>query len=124
MSEDIIYRWEASPTNDWVEEHKYEYEWVLGGFLHLLTKQTDYIWDTSIDDWKYEYLDEYQYDDNGNGVLGTYYYWNETSNGVWTPYEKDEFMFDTAYNFHDIIGPFYYADEDLYDVVLNFYIIW
>lgn len=113
--EEIVYRWEAGTTDDWIEEYKYEYEWEhFGDPLMVLTTETEYIWDT--DDWENYYLNEYQYDSNGNGISGLYYYWN----GDWALDEKDEFYFDLAYNFDDLIAPFFSADEELYDTMIQF----
>ncbi|GAA4937074.1 hypothetical protein GCM10023314_06770 [Algibacter agarivorans] len=84
----------------------------------VLTNETEYTWDESMNQWGYQYKDDYQYDNNDNRSLGTYYEWIETP-GEWAPYYKDEFIFDLAFDFSNLIGPFNYDDE-LDDTVFMF----
>ena len=71
--------------------------------------------------WGYQYKDDYQYDNNDNRSLGTYYEWIETP-GELAPYYKDEFIFDLAFDFNDLIGPFNYDDEldDITQLLIKF----
>ena len=111
LTQEIQYSWEADPTNDWINESKFEYEYGMGpDAMPILTIETAFIWDTDISDWKNYYKDEYQYDGNFNRTTATYFDWNETP-GEWDSYYKDEFIFDLAYNFSDLIVPFNYKEE-------------
>ena len=105
---EILYRRDINNI-EWVYEIKIENEWIhWGSPLFLLTKQTCFTW--NMDVWGFDYKDEYLYDSNGNRTIGTYYEWIETP-GEWAPYYKDEFIFEHAYNFSDLITPINYDDE-------------
>lgn len=115
---EILYRRDINNIA-WVYETKIENEWIhWGSPLFLLTKQTYFTWDISMNQWEYDYKDDYQYDSNGNRTIGTYYEWIETP-GEWAPYYKDEFIFDLAYNFSDLITPIN-DDDELDDTVYWF----
>ena len=107
----ILYRRDINNI-EWVYESKYEYEYSLGpDTFPIFEKETGFTWDTSINDWKFYYKDEYQYDNHGNRTTGSYFDWSETRN-EWIEYGKDEFVFDLDYDFHsDLIVPFNYDDE-------------
>ena len=110
LNGEILYRRDMNNTV-WIHESKYEYQYDLGTpSLLVPISETGYTWDGGMNQWEYDYRDDYQYDNNNNRTIGTYYDWIETP-GEWAPYYRDEFIFDFAYDFSDIIGPFNYDDE-------------
>jgi len=118
LNGEILYRRDMNNTA-WAYESKYEYQYDLGTpSLLVPISETGYTWNSGMNQWDYDYRDDYQYDNNNNRTLGTYYEWIETP-GEWALYYKDEFIFDLAYDFSDIIGPFNYDDE-LDDTVFMF----
>lgn len=120
LTQEIQYMWEADPTNDWINESKFEYEYGIGpDTTSILTIETAFIWDTDIDDWKNYYKDEYQYDSNGNRTTRTHYNWDETPPMQWAQFNKDEFICDLAYSFSDLVVPFNY-DEGLFNSAFHF----
>jgi hypothetical protein len=121
IAEELIYKWEGDPTNDWVYESKIENEWSWYPVvpIGLKTKETGYNWDSDMNQWENYYKDEYQYDSNFNRTIGTYFRWDETPM-EWAQFYKDEFIFDLDYNFDDLIGPFY-SDEGLAESFYRFF---
>lgn len=110
LNSEISFRRNMNNTA-WVNESKYEYQYDLGtSSLLVPIRETGYTWNSDMNQWEYDYRDDYQYDNNNNRTIGTYYDWIETP-GEWAPYYKDEFIFDFAYDFNDLIGPFSYDDE-------------
>jgi hypothetical protein len=119
ISEELIYKWEADPTNDWVYESKIENDWIpWSGSLYLKTKETGYNWDSDTSQWENFYKDEYEYDSNGNRTTGTHFRWDETPM-EWAQFYKDEFICDLAYSFSDLVGPFNY-DAGVYNSAFHF----
>jgi hypothetical protein len=111
INEEIQYWWSTDPTDDWVQESKYVYEYGIGfNSMPILTVETGFIWDTEKDNWQNYNKDEFEYDSNYNRTKAAYFNWNETP-GEWEQYYKDEFIFDLNYSFSDIIVPFNYGEE-------------
>ena len=108
---EVVFYWRDTFINEWINESKYEYQYQQGTVSLLeLTKETGYTWDMDLNNWKYDYKDDYQYDNHGNRSLGTYSEWIETP-GEWAQYYKDAFIFDLDYSFSDLIVPFNYEEE-------------
>lgn len=106
-------------NTEWVNEYKYVYDYDLTTpSLLVPISETGYTWDIDLDQWENDYKDDYEYDNNNNRTFGTYYEWIGTP-GNWAMYYKDEFIFDLAYDFSDLIGPFNFDDE-LDDTVYMF----
>ncbi len=119
---ELLYYWDTD-ENDWINESKFELEYFNppgGKPLIAITKETGFNWDMSMDQWKPDYKDEYEYDNNTNRTLGSYFEWNETVR-VWVEYGNDEFVFDLTYDFQDdLIVPYNYAEDVDDDTVFLF----
>lgn len=102
LSFETSFLWDGV-SNQWMNNSKSEYTYNGNG---ALTLEILYEYSTTNMQWANFEKYEYSFDGNRDMVESRNYFWNGTE---WTIIEKDEYTYNTAFTYNQLILPWYYS---------------